>query len=74
MEMGEGRRVAAKRMDRVGRERARGTGASRRIQAVDKGEKFWIQESGVQNVNFFGGELFALFTPMFSYILQKDDL
>ena len=24
-------------------------------------------------MKFFGGELFALFTPMFSYILQKDD-
>ena len=74
MEMGKGRRrVAAKPMDRVGREQARGTGASRRVQAVDRGEKFRIQESGVQNVKFFGGELFALFTPMFSYILQKDD-
>ena len=45
----------------------------RRVQAADRGEKFRIRESGVQNVKFFGGELFALFTPMFSYILQKDD-
>ena len=74
MEMGKGRRrVAAERMDRVGRERARGTGASRCVQAADRGENFWIRESGVQNVKFFGGELFALFTPMFNYILQKDD-
>ena len=44
-----------------------------RVQAADRSEKFRIRESGVQNVKFFGGELFTLFTPMFSYILQKDD-
>ena len=40
---------------------------------MDRGKKFRIQESGAQNVKIFVGELFALFTPMFSYILQKDD-
>ena len=68
---GERKKESGGRANGYGREGA-GEGY-RRVQAADRGEKFRIRESGVQNVKFFGGELFALFTPMFSYILQKDD-